>query len=344
MNTERPSRSFSFVGAQRGMAILSALLITIAVGAMIRNLQGTLGHPLNLGIEFTGGVELQLDLGPSPDVNTIRGAIAPLLDRDPTVQVLEDGGRRVVRLRTEQLEDSSVLLEALSSSFPDFDPADDLLLEEEIGGQFSSELAKRALVATFVGILIILGYIGFRFTFSFALGAVVALVHDLVVLLGVFALFGIEVGLPFVAAILTILGYSINDTIVVFDRIRETRRKKTDLPIEEVVEESLWATLSRTINTTTTTLLAISAIHIFGGITLRPFTTALLVGFVSGTYSSLFVASPFVIWYERRAQRVRTPSSPKSDKEPEISSSPKTPAPKREARPSRRSRRRNRRR
>ncbi len=114
-----------------------------------------------------------------------------------------------------------------------------------------------------------------------------------------FAIFKVEIGLPFVAAILTILGYSINDTIVVFDRVRENMNKMRNEKFSKIAETSLWQTLSRTINTTTTTLLAILAIQIFGGATLRPFTTALIVGFIAGTYSSIFIATPFINWRKK---------------------------------------------
>ncbi|MCH7493708.1 protein translocase subunit SecF [bacterium] len=292
-------RRFSFLRARTPMIALSALVLALAVAGLVRN-SATIGAPLNLGIEFTGGVLFDLDMGGDPDVEAVRAVLEPILAKAPQIQVVEEAGRPILSLRTEALEDPDVVLDALEEAFG-IDPQEDLLRKEEIGGQFSQELAGRAVLATIVGVILILLYIAFRFSFAFGVGAVVALIHDLLVVLGAFALWRIEVGIPFVAAVLTILGYSINDTIVVYDRIRENLRASAeDDPFEEIVETSLWQTLSRTINTTATTLLALVAVHIFGGPTLRPFTLALIIGFLAGTYSSIFVASPFVIWWERR--------------------------------------------
>lgn len=293
-------KRFSFLRARPAMIGVSIALMALAVISMTAN-GGRFGAPLNLGIEFTGGMVFDLDLGQEPDVQAVKDAVAPLLSRSPSAQVVTEGGQSVVSLRTEEVDDPDALMAAIAQAVPGFDPSEDLLFRDEIGGQFSRELGRRAALATIVGTILVLLYIAFRFNFSFGLGAVVALSHDLLVVIGIFAAFGVEVGIPFVAAILTILGYSINDTIVVYDRIRERLRESDeDEPFEQVVEGSLWQTLSRTMNTTATTLLALLAIHFLGGATLRPFTLALIIGFVSGTYSSLFVAAPFVIWWERR--------------------------------------------
>ena len=171
--------------------------------------------------------------------------------------------------------------------------------EERVGALVGGELAKSSLWALGLGIFGILIYVTFRFELSFAVGAIVALLHDVLITVGVFSLMGRELTLPLVGAILTIAGYSINDTIVVYDRIREGLASGRRGTIEQIMNESINQTLSRTILTSTVTLIPILCLFFFGGAVLRDFSLAIIIGVVVGTYSSIFIASPIVLWWTR---------------------------------------------
>jgi preprotein translocase SecF subunit len=169
-----------------------------------------------------------------------------------------------------------------------------------VGSRISGELATGSLTALGLGILGILAYVTMRFEFSFAIGAVVALLHDVIITVGLFAVFGKELSLIMVGAILTIAGYSINDTIVVYDRIREGLRAGRRGSVQDIMNASINETLSRTLLTSGCTLLSVLALFFFGGPVLRDFAFAILIGIVVGTYSSIFIASPIVLWWSGR--------------------------------------------
>ena len=171
---------------------------------------------------------------------------------------------------------------------------------EKVGATIGEELKTSAIYALTIGGLLIVLYITMRYEFKFAIAGILTLLHDVTAALGVIALLGYEVDTPFIAAILTILGYSINDTIIIYDRIRESLRKKSDLTFGEVLNKSLNQVLVRSINTSVTTLLALVAILVFGGDSLRTFTTTLLVGIGVGTYSSIYISTPLVYLFEKK--------------------------------------------
>jgi preprotein translocase subunit SecF len=172
---------------------------------------------------------------------------------------------------------------------------------------------KKALQGVFIGLILILIYITVRLSFDFAVFAIVALLHDIIVLVGVYAVFGIEVNSPFVAVILTVVGYSINDTIIIYDRIRENMKVKRHLPFDKMVNQSLLETMARSINTSGTTILAILALLIFGGVSLRTFMLGLGVGIATGTYSSIFIASLLLVTWRQRGKESAAISGPRSD-------------------------------
>jgi SecD/SecF fusion protein len=174
---------------------------------------------------------------------------------------------------------------------------------ERVGALVGGELAKNSLIALGLGILGILIFVTFRFELSFAVGAIVALLHDVLMTVGMFALLGRELTLTMVGAVLTIAGYSINDTIVVYDRIREGLASGRRGSIEQIMNESINQTLSRTILTSTVTLIPILCLFLFGGPVLRDFSLAIIIGVVVGTYSSIFIASPIVLWWTRARGR-----------------------------------------
>ncbi len=170
---------------------------------------------------------------------------------------------------------------------------------ERVGALVGGELARSSLIALGLGILGILVYVTLRFEFSFAVGAIVALLHDVLITVGMFALLGRELTLTMVGAVLTIAGYSINDTIVVYDRIREGLASGRKGSIEQIMNESVNQTLSRTILTSTTTLIPICCLFFFGGAVLKDFALAIIIGVVVGTYSSVFIAAPIVLWWTK---------------------------------------------
>ncbi len=176
-----------------------------------------------------------------------------------------------------------------------FDPGSGLERMETVGARVGEQFRNAGILSILVALLFILIYIAFRFDVRYAPGAVAALAHDVIIAVGFFTVTGIEVSLPIIAALLTIVGYSLNDTIVVFDRIRENLESATDEPIDRVVNRSINETLSRTIITSLTTLLAVTAIAVLGGGLIQDFAIALIVGVVIGTYSSVFVASPIML-------------------------------------------------
>ncbi|MDK2904101.1 MAG: preprotein translocase subunit SecF, partial [Eubacteriaceae bacterium] len=183
----------------------------------------------------------------------------------------------------------------------------DLLSIDTVSPSIGAEVAQSAVIACIVAVALMLAYITFRFEFFFGLTAVIALVHDLIIVLGVYSLFQIQVNSPFIAAMLTILGYSINDTIVVFDRIRENRNRFGKFDYAPLVDTSISQTLQRSINTSLTTLLAIGSIYVLGVQSIRDFALPLIVGIISGTYSSIFIAS--TLWVkikEKQAQKINT--------------------------------------
>lgn len=276
--------------------------ITLSTISFIIFLGMFLVKGLNYGIDFTGGSLIQLNY---TDTITLADVNKKLDELEVEIPQLSSIGRKVqvsqtdnnVIIRTSEMNDSQTekLLTSLQS-------LGDYKLErsEQVGATIGEELKTSAVYALTVGGILIVLYITMRYEFKFALAGILTLLHDVVAALGVIALLGYEVDTPFIAAILTILGYSINDTIIIYDRVRESLRKKSDLTFGEVLNKSLNQVLVRSINTSVTTLLALVAILIFGGDTLRTFTTTLLVGIGVGTYSSIFISTPLVYIFEKK--------------------------------------------
>ena len=265
-------------------------------------LVATLG--LNLGIDFTGGTSMRLE---SPNVLRLedtRQALTALDIGDVTLSEVfaadGDSAARVADLRIASKSEAAALTadEAakVRSALQSLDPDLRITASESIGGKVSPELIRAATLAVVGGVLAILAYVWLRFEWQFALGAVLALGHDILLTLGLFALLGLKVDLAFVAALLTILGYSINDTVVVFDRVRENLHRHHTLPLRQILNLSACETLSRTILTSATTLVALLALLVFGGDVIRGFALAITFGIVVGTYSSIYVAKNIVLF------------------------------------------------
>ncbi|WP_291259399.1 protein translocase subunit SecF [Fusobacterium sp.] len=269
---------------------LSAVLMLLSLGVIF-----TKG--LNYGIDFSGGSLIQIKYSKIVSLNEVNSildrvakSIPQLAGNSRKVQISE--GDTVI-IRTQELSENQKesLLESLETIGKySIDKV------EKVGASIGKELKTSAIYSLLIGSLLIVAYITVRFEFVFSLGAIIALIHDLIIAIGVISLLGYEVDTPFIAAVLTILGYSINDTIVVFDRIRENIKRKTrkKLTFEEILDKSINQVMIRSINTSVTTLFAIIAILVFGGDSLRTFIVTLLIGILAGTYSSVFIATPIV--------------------------------------------------
>jgi SecD/SecF fusion protein len=250
----------------------------------------------NFGVDFRGGDLITLSAPGKIDIGQVRGALKPIGLADASIQESTQAGRSYITIRTPLNTSDKVEKQVMQTL-----PGSGFRVEgsERVGALVGGELAKNSLIALGLGILGILIFVTFRFQLSFAVGAIVALLHDVLMTVGVFALFGRELTLTIVGAVLTVAGYSINDTIVVYDRIREGLASGRRGTIEEIMNSSINQTLSRTILTSTVTLIPILCLFLFGGAVLRDFSLAIIIGVVVGTYSSIFIASPIVLWWTR---------------------------------------------
>jgi SecD/SecF fusion protein len=250
----------------------------------------------NFGVDFRGGDLITLSAPNKIDIGQVRSALQPIGFADASIQESAQGGKSYITVRTPLNTGDKVEKQIMQTL-----PSAGFRVEgsERVGALVGGELAKSSLIALGLGILGILIFVTFRFELAFAVGAIVALLHDVLMTVGVFALLGRELTLTMVGAVLTIAGYSINDTIVVYDRIREGLAGGRRGTIEEIMNSSINQTLSRTILTSTVTLIPILCLFFFGGAVLRDFSLAIIIGVVVGTYSSIFIASPIVLWWTR---------------------------------------------
>lgn len=271
---------------------ISAVLVVLALVSIMTK-------SLNLGIDFTGGSLFEIKFEKpitlqeiNPTLDEIGKSIPQFSANSRIAQVDEKG---ILLLRTQTLDETQkgTVLEGLKN-YSKYE----VLKSEKVGATVGKELLNSAILSLILGSLLIIAYISFRFELKFALGGVIALLHDIIIAIGVIALLGYEINSSFIAAILTILGYSINDTIVVYDRIRENLKRHKGLSLENIIDNSVNDVMRRSLNTSFTTLLAVLAVLIFGGDTLKSFMVTLLVGIGIGTYSSIFVASPIVYLLE----------------------------------------------
>ena len=282
-----PRHRFDFLGKR----VLAVFVSLVLIGGSLAFF-GKRGAD-NFGIDFRGGDLLVIDSQPSLTIAEVRAALEPLHLTEETIQLEQAGTQQMLAIRSAE-DTSGKIFAKLKSSFPDHKVA--AAQQEKVGAQIGIEFAKKALLALGLGMVGILIYVTLRFEFSFAVGALVALLHDVIITVGVFSLTGGELSLVMVGAILTIAGYSINDTIVVYDRIREGLRNRTGGSVEALMNRSINETLGRTMLTGGLTLLSVASLFFFGGAVLKDFAFAILIGILVGTYSSVFVASPIVLW------------------------------------------------
>jgi preprotein translocase subunit SecF len=262
----------------------------------------------NLGIDFTGGTLIDVKFAQPVTVQQVRDVLKDYQLDNSTIQLAsteqaEAAPNVFIRSRVLQEDEQRVVMNDLGQKLGPYD----LLRTEKVGAVVGSELTQQAILALIVSSVLIIGYISYRFEFKFAVSAIGAMFHDVLIVLGVFSLLQREVDATFVAAILTVVGYSINDTIVIFDRIRENLKthRKTE-SFQDLVDRSIWQTMTRSIYTVLTVLFATAALFFFGGESTKNFSLALLIGFTSGAYSSIFNASPIWVTWKEIVDRRRT--------------------------------------
>ncbi len=289
--------SFDFFKRWKLWLGLSALLMVVSFGSFM--LQG-----LNFGIDFRGGTTVRTQSEQVVDIAAYRDALAPLGLGDVSITEVFDptfgpeDNVAMIRIQAQDGEEAATgemidqVLAALQGIVPDITFAS----VESVGPKVSGELVTSAILSVTLAIGAVLVYIWMRFEWQFALGAVAALVHDVILTIGIFSELQIKFDLAIIAALLTIVGYSLNDTVVVFDRVRENLRKYKKLTLSEVLNKSINETLSRTVMTSVTTLLALISLYVLGGDVIRGFVFAMIWGVIVGTYSSVFVASSILLY------------------------------------------------
>ena len=261
---------------------------------------------LNLGIDFKGGILLEVRTSSNITISSIRNEISNLNIGEISIQEFGKDSDYLIRIERQEGPDSAqqIAVEAIKASL-DKAFAKDIEYRrlEYVGPTVSKDLVSDGFMAIIFAIIAMLAYIWFRFELPFAIGAIVALMHDIILTMGLFAILGLEFNLATVAAILLIIGYSMNDTVVVYDRIRENLRKFKKMNLNDLLDKSINETLSRTINTTVTTILALGALYLFGGQIIANFAFAMLWGIVVGTYSSIFIASNILVYVNVRRSK-----------------------------------------
>lgn len=282
-----------FVSKQKWFAIFSGTLLLISVLSLAF-------RGLNYGIDFTGGNSYALNFSQPVQEAQVRSALESAGVRGAVIRVdRTDPKEAIVRTPYLDTQAEAAMMSAVKAKLGDFQASAGDAVSPTIGG----ELLKDALIGTLLACLGILIYVAVRFEYRFATAGVLALVHDTLITTGLFSVFRLEVNAAYVAAILTIIGYSINDTIVVFDRIRDNLKRRGKEGLDALSNRSINETFVRSVNTSMTAFLAITAIYLFGGATTKDFSLALMVGIFFGTYSSICVATPFWLWWRKRDER-----------------------------------------
>jgi preprotein translocase subunit SecF len=290
--------------------------ITIILAGIISMVisTATIGSPLRLGLDFVGGTRLQFELDCSKpdncekpiDIAVVRDVMNAQGLSSSSIQIVGEKQQGLtIRTKSLDYEQRTQLQNTLSEKIGAFDPKS--IQIDTVGPTLGRQLFTAGLLAIIISFAGILIYLTFRFQFDYSFLAFVALFHDVLVTMGIFSILGLVLGVEidslFVVAILTIIGFSVNDTVVIYDRVREVLKENPEMHINQVVDDAVNQTLTRSINTTFTTLLALVSIFLFGGETLKYFALALIIGFIAGAYSSIFVASSLLAWWRERAAK-----------------------------------------
>jgi preprotein translocase subunit SecF len=295
---------FNFVSLAPFAAVLSAIAV-LASGVSL-GVQG-----LNFGVDFKGGTLIEIMTpGPAP-LPAVRADLAKMGVKDAQIQEFGDPRSAILRFEPANGMDPTQAVEAVKAKLSADFPGIKYTREEAVGPKISGELFRGGLLALLVAVGLMLLYIWFRFQLQFGLGAVIALFHDIVLTMGMLSAFRIEFSLPSIAALLTVIGYSMNEKVISFDRLRENLRKFKRMPLRDIINLSENERLSRTLITGTTALLALSGMLFLGGPTIYPVVVAMVFGIVIGTYSSIYVALPVILlWGVNRSDEAAEPAKP----------------------------------
>ena len=302
MELIRPDTHFDFIGKRKYALVISTIAILISFGSIF------LHNGLKYGVDFAGGILLQIRFSKPVDIAEVRAALEAIGSKDAMVQNF--GGESEFLIRVEKAsEDPEKISKALQASLQERfkDKPLEVRRAEVVGPKVGKDLKQKAVWAVGLSFAAILVYVAIRFhTFSYGLGGIVALVHDVIVTYGAISIFDLEYSLSLLAVILTIIGFSINDTIVIFDRVRENIKKMRKENLTTVMNASINETLGRTILTTGTVMMVVLILFFFGGPVIHDFATALIVGLITGTYSTIYIASPVVlVWDQYVVKRIK---------------------------------------
>ena len=282
------SKDIKFSNFYKKLNIVSIILIIMSI--LIILIKG-----LNLGVDFKGGTLIEVRTeSESANIAEIRQSLLKMKLGDVTVKKIGKENDYLVKIEITNTNDASFIKSINDRLSADLGSVVNFRRVENVGPKVSNELLRAGLLAISLSLAAMLFYIWIRFEWQFSLGAIIALIHDVIITVGIFSFLAYEVNLSIVAAVLTIVGYSMNDTVVIFDRIRENLKKYSKISITEISDLSTNQTLSRTLITSVTTLLALFSIYIFGGAILKGFSFAMIIGVIVGTYSSIFVATPIL--------------------------------------------------
>jgi preprotein translocase subunit SecF len=301
MELIRPDTRFDFIGKKKYAIWISTLVILICLGSIFFH------GGLRYGVDFAGGILIQIKFSKAVNISEVRNALEVMGSKEAMVQAFGRENEFLIRIEkaSEDLEAMSKKIQtSLQEQFKD--KALEIRRAEVVGPKVGKDLKKKALWAVGLSFLGILIYVAWRFKeVAYGLGGIAALVHDVIVVYGVISIANIEYSLNVLAVILTIIGFSINDTIVIFDRVRENIKKMRKENPETIFNVSINETLGRTILTSGTVMMVVLILFFFGGPVIHDFTTALIVGLITGTYSTVYIASPVVLFWERHVSRRR---------------------------------------
>jgi len=290
------SKDIKFSNFYKKMNIFSSILIFLSILVLL--IKG-----LNLGVDFKGGTLIEVRTENSiTTIAEIRESFLKMNLGDVTVKKFGKENDYLVKIEITKSDDENFIKSINDKLSADLGATVNFRRVENVGPKVSNELLRAGLLAISLSLAAMLFYIWIRFEWQFSLGAIIALIHDVIITMGIFSLLAYEINLSIVAAVLTIVGYSMNDTVVIFDRIRENLKKYSKMPITDISDLSTNQTLSRTLITSVTTLLALFSIYIFGGAILKGFSFAMILGVIIGTYSSIFIATP-VLNYTKVSQK-----------------------------------------
>ena len=286
--------NIDFISKTKITLFLSLGIILLGIGSLIIN-KGP-----KLSIDFVGGTVIQVATAKTIEINEVRTLLnTTILETSEVTEITGLNTNQQFRIKTNlKIDDTTEISNTIFQSLIDYDP--EIRAIESVGPKVGKELQSQAIYAIGLALLMLMIYIGFRFDQFYAMGSVMAIVHDVLITLGIFSLLNLEINLSIIAAFLTIVGYSLNDTIVIFDRFRENSQKDLKLSLIELANLSLNQTMSRTIVTSLTTLMVVTILFFVGGEVIKYFAFALIIGVIVGTYSSIFIASPFMLYFKSK--------------------------------------------